>query len=95
MIDPEDFLEGTGLLFHFNRTILHPLGLALSLITEETENGVESRLEIHETDNEVGFVFSEQDLQRGNEKYQEFLKHKKTDVLRRAKRLGFIMQPLE
>lgn len=94
MIDPEDFLEETGLIFHFNRTILHPLGLALSIVTEETEDGIGSRLELHETENAVGFVFSEEDMRLGDSKYKEFMKYKKENVLRRAKRLGFITQPL-
>lgn len=97
MLDtPGKYLEETGLLFHLNRTVFHPLGMSLGVVVEEapsTESD-EVKLVIHTTDNPAGFTFGEQEMKQQAELYRQFVTTSKPRVLTRGKRLGFMIQPL-
>ncbi len=93
--DPEVFLKDSGLLFHLNLNIFHPLGLALALeIEEDTKHGIAtSRIVVHETEDPKGYVFGEEDMTRSTQLFTEFMKERKQRVLSRNKLLGYIVQP--
>lgn len=90
---PEKFLEESGLLFHINRAILHPMGLSLMLAVQESPLGERTTvLHLYETDNTLGFVVSEDDLPKQKQVYEEFLAERKERILTRGKKLGYIIQ---
>jgi len=93
--NPERFLTDSGLLFHINRHVLHPLGLSMVLdVAEEGGSVLSSRIEIHETDTPVGFTFSEEDMSRWSKVADEFISTRKSRVLTRRQQLGYLTQPL-
>lgn len=96
MENPEQFLRSSGLLFHINRALLHPLGLSLSLDVEESPaSGTKCSFQLHETDDPIGFVFSEEEMKNSLSKYEVFISERKQRVMKRAKTLGFIMQTMK
>lgn len=94
--DPEKYLEESGLLFHINRTILHPIGLSLMLSLRESPSGERTTvLELYETDNPYGYVVGEARFEKQEQIYQEFLETVKPKVAARGSKLGFIVQGME
>jgi len=58
--NPAKFIQDTGILGEINRTILHPLGLALAVNVDAEEGDVQP-FSILETADPEGFVFDEVD----------------------------------
>ncbi len=63
---PLQFLRENGLLFEINRVVLHPLGLSLSL----HEDG---RMELFQTSDPAGMVFTADTFDEGERKLREFM----------------------
>jgi len=94
---PEQYLLDTGLLFQINRTLLHPLGLSLYVLDEETPFYQDSpkiqKIRLVATDNPNGFVFGESELIELHDRFNTFITSQHDRVMGRAEKLGFIMQP--
>jgi hypothetical protein len=91
-MDVKEFLE-SGFLFEINRTVLHPLGLALEINIDE-DTGAASFGRIWDSrDDPEGFVFSDATFVEGQAKWLKMLSEYGTESMnaRRAK-LGFIYQ---
>lgn len=93
--NPIEFLLENGLIFEFNRTVLHPLGLSLEVdIRENDDNKTEPFLllwECPENDKD-GFIFPPDAVEVGREKYSRYLKIKNDLIESRKKSLGYIVQ---
>jgi hypothetical protein len=88
------FLLDSGLLFEFNRTILHPLGLALSVT--EYPGGVVDFSGISVDKDPEGTCFGPESLEEGRTKLEEFLlgvSAAEKQALR-TKAIGYVKQPL-
>ena len=93
--NPEHFLHDSGLLFHINRSILHPLGYSLSVMVEDSEDIETVLFMLHETDDPKGFIIDQKEIQAMAAKYNTFISQRKERALYRGKSLGYIMQPFE
>lgn len=81
-----------GLLWHINRTVLHPLGLALSVVVND--DGTESFGEIMTTEDPEGWIYGEGT--DGQEKYERFMRTQgDAKHTQRICALGYIVQPFE
>ena len=89
-------LYESGLLFELNRRVLHPFGLALSVVvSEENEAGdVEVALGgVFESSDEEGIIFADDVYREGIERFERFLQERGEKKLRlRFRRLGYVMQ---
>lgn len=91
----KDFLD-SGLLFEINRTLLHPLGLALGVqVDDETDEAY--AIDIRRSDDVEGIIFSEEQMHEGLVKLNMFrAKGENLErYLQRRKALGYIVQPFE
>ena len=85
------FLLDKGLLFEINRYVLHPLGLALAVKTDDEAfkfDGIWDRRDLEE-----GLRFDDEALKEGHEKHTKYME--KEGFVRLAKRyeqLGYIYQ---
>lgn len=90
------FLLDTGLLFEINRCVLHPLGLAICVQADETEENWQiGGLWDCQNDPE-GISFSPEALAEGFAKLEKYLAERGGETkiqIERFKRLGYIMQP--
>lgn len=96
--NPINFLRETGLLYEINRTILHPLGLAMSVQLpkhegEETDVGV---IQLWDCRNEKeGVLYAEETFMSGLEKYTKFMEEFGENKLNeRFEELGYDVQSL-
>lgn len=91
--DPAQLLLDTGLLFDINRNILHPLGLALEVTTEEDgKPGFISGIWDYREDEE-GMRFSPEAFKDGLDKYERFMSEEgKAKIAKRQEVLGYIVQ---
>jgi hypothetical protein len=87
-----DFLHRTGLLFEINRAVLHPLGLALGLWQNDDGAFAGFAGLVDHRDDPEGMAYSDETLRSGLERLRAF----GVTAIReeRARRLGFIVQPL-
>jgi hypothetical protein len=87
-------LETDGLLFEINRTVLHPLGLALAMVWDGDDTSVEpDRVELLQTDDKDGIVFASDAFLDGERKLAEFMAREGDDVHRtRRAVLRFLVQ---
>jgi len=86
------FLYETGLLFHINRTVMHPLGLALIGQVSPTTGTVEFAA-LSDRRSNPNLVFSPVDFAAGVEKFQEYLETRGTETMNLRKfTLGFVTQ---
>jgi hypothetical protein len=81
-----------GLIFEFNRRILHPLGLAL-----EVDVDYKNKRQVHisalvETEDEDGFIYDEEGFESGSEKYQKFVQKREERLQARKEKYKFIEQ---
>ena len=91
---PLSFLVEKGLLFEINRSILHPLGLALAFVYDGV--GGESMQILDERDDPEGFIFLEETLNHGYAKLESFMEeYGYSKLASRKAELGFIVQELE
>lgn len=73
---PIEYLLRTGLLFEINRTLLHPLGLAMSVqVSEQKEGDIECGVIqlLDGTEDPEGFVYEQDTFSRGIQKYNEYM----------------------
>lgn len=88
------FLRDTGLLFHINRTILHPLGLAMQVTIDDKtgECKISNKLWDYRDDPE-GLLFDQAILANGLEKYMNFYDSFIKDKHEERKKVnGYIIQ---
>jgi hypothetical protein len=91
MENPMDFLLETGLLFHLNTAILHPMGLSWSVKCDDEGHVVDSFLEDHRDDPRT--VYTNVDFQIMSRKLEAFISESgKSTMELRHKLLGFITQ---
>jgi len=64
------FLRESGLLFKINRTVLHPLGLALAI--EQHDDGSLTMSEDLLDCRDEGIYFDEESISRGEERLRRF-----------------------
>jgi hypothetical protein len=93
------FLQETGLLAEINRVVLHPRGLALSIVAKERPHTVHFDVlgfgALYEQRDESGIVFSEKDLAVATELLRAMEKEMDVGVRpERVQRLGFLVQPV-
>lgn len=89
------FLVDSGLLFEINRTILHPLGLALEVVLEEDGTMKVGDLWDYRNDPE-GMLYDAESFRDGMAKLETFMKEFGTAKLEQRKReLGFVVQERE
>lgn len=96
--DPIEFLLENGLIFEFNRKVLHPLGLALEVDIRETDdNKQETYLKLWECplEDQEGFLFTPDVFKLGTEKYNKFKGQSSIRIDKRLKTLGYIEQEKE
>ena len=88
-----EFLLDSGLLFEINRSILHPLGMALSVKVIDDKyvfSGVCDNREDPE-----GMCFDEDVLREGTRKYKEYMNKRGYEQQnKRYDKLGYLNQPL-
>jgi hypothetical protein len=92
------FLQETGLLAEINRVVLHPRGLALSIIARERPKTVHFDVEgfgpLYEKRDGEGIVFSEKDLAQATAQLRAAEAEGLVNVRpQRRERLGFLIQP--
>jgi hypothetical protein len=91
------YLLDTGLLFEINRTVLHPLGLALSVECDDETEEVNGFAYLWDsTDDSEGICFSTEILVEGRKKLDGYLAERDVKKLyeERKKALGYIIQPI-
>jgi len=87
------FLQGTGLLFEINRSVLHKYGYALSVVVDE-EGKVTGFGPVYETEDEAGFVFEDHVIGIGEAQVESFEKGIKYEEkkMNRIDKYGFEIQ---
>jgi hypothetical protein len=90
---PRD-LMGSGLLFSINRQVMHPLGLALSVIADKETGRVCGFGPIQDSrDDPEGIIFGADDFADGMAKLGRYLKERGgRALLHRKDAIGFIVQ---
>lgn len=53
-----EFLQSSGLLFEINRTVLHPVGMALAVVVDDDGAFHENEVRLIQTDDPEGIVFN-------------------------------------
>jgi len=86
------FLRDAGLLFEFNRTILHPLGLALETVIED--DGSETFGKIWDCrDDPEGIIYNDECYESGAKKLECYMQeHGKKIWKSRFESLDYIVQ---
>jgi hypothetical protein len=91
-----DFLRASGLLFEINRTILHPLGLALAVTAEPDPriDGTFDRFWLNRTEDKAGWIFEEIEISVLGNALVAFLNRPENleRFAARRKELGYIIQ---
>lgn len=97
MTNPGQFLVDSGLLFEINRSILHQYGLALSVQScgaEEAAQTVVCQLLDARNDPE-GWDFTDDTLEYGEKKLQQFIVDNQDRVSARFAVLGYVTQKIK
>ena len=92
------FLQETGLLAEINRVVLHPRGLALSIIANERPGTIHFDVQgfgpLYEKRDDEGIVFSEDDLAHATAQLRAAEADGSVAVRpKREEQLGFVIQP--
>jgi hypothetical protein len=91
--DAAKFVIDSGLLYHMNRVIFHPIGLAW--VFEEAADGEMQSVIIDRRSNPTG-VFTSKEMAIGEAKKLAYLEESgRVAMERRRKSLGFTVQPNE
>jgi len=96
--NPIEYMLNKGLLFEFNRLVLHPAGLSLDVdIVKNDDNKEETVLLLWECPpaDKEGFLFPPDSLKLGVEKYNNFIKEKEKRLNDRKEQTGFVIQNTE
>lgn len=91
------FLLDSGLLFEINRRVLHPLGMALSVMCDERGLEVQGgEMRLRQTDDEEGILFDRAAFYEGANKLEKYMD---AGGLRRLTHrmafIGFVLQEAE
>ena len=93
---PLEFLLENGLIFEFNRRVLHPVGLGLEIDVRKNEDDQEEtylKLWSCPKDDPEGFIFPPDAFQLGGEKLTKFMDSRGNECKeRRQNVLGYIEQ---
>lgn len=94
---PAEFLVDSGLLFEINRTILHPMGLAIAVTLDESDAGTESAeeapIKIWDCrDDPEGIYFEDTTFDEGQTKFYKTNKEALTRYTTRRRCLGYVVQ---
>jgi len=92
--NPTEFLCDTGLLFEINRQIMHPLGLALSIVvSDEPLGGQVPTFSIQDfRDDPEGVLFDPDVFGEAEEKLARFMETNAERLRIRQENLGFLFQ---
>jgi hypothetical protein len=93
--NPNQFLVDSGLLFEINRTVLHPIGLALAVQIDEQKDDNQGTIEIIDVrDDPEGMIFTEESYEHGVLKLKRYMEENRDNACtqERFKRLGFVVQ---
>ena len=94
--DPVEFLLENGLIFEFNRKILHPVGLALEVdIRENDEGRSEPFLQLWKCPgyDQEGFLYPPDSYDVGKSKLEKFMNNTgESRIEKRLEKLGYIVQ---
>ena len=96
-IDIKEFREG-GYLQELNRRFLHPLGLALEVISEDGKEKLGGIWDYRDDDEGIHYDIENSDQERKDKILRNFNKIEKTMGLRKAARvdkLGFFIEPVQ
>ena len=89
--NPGVFLLETGLLYEINRTILHPLGLALEVEIDKDGSRVGGLWDFR--DDPEGIIYGKKMLEAGEAKYMKYMKSVGVAKMKsREAALGFVVQ---
>jgi len=90
-MDVREFVA-SGLLFEINRTVLHPLGLALAVKVDDDGSMEFGRIWDCRDDPE-GILFAPENFDHGHDKYDAYMKERgQTALDLRQNLLGFLVQ---
>jgi len=90
-MDVREFVA-SGLLFEVNRTVLHPLGLALEVKVED-DGSMEFGGIWDCRDDSEGILFAPENFDHGNEKFETYMRERGQAALElRRNLLGFLVQ---
>ena len=91
VVDPMKFMMDSGILFHMNHCVLHPLGLAI--VGNMTKDGLCFELVDRRTNPNT--VFADEDIRKASKKLEEYMKKDGRPTMElRKKLLGFVIQPI-
>jgi len=92
LANPAKFLIESGLLFEINRTVLHPVGLALCFHVDDDDKL--AGIEVWDSrDDPEGYLFTEDTLKHGEEKFRKFMvEFGKEKQQERKEELGYVYQ---
>ena len=94
MSNPGKFLVENGLLFKINHEILHPLGLTLAIILNDTNETVGIRIWDERSDPE-GVTFVDDTLSTGAKKLNDYMETIGNQTIdSRINHLGYTVQPI-
>lgn len=86
-------LVDDGLLFEINRQVLHPLGMALAVVVDSSNQSTPESVVLLETDDAEGVLFDESNFIDGASKFSNYFKKAGEDrVSKRYETLGYIRQ---
>lgn len=88
------FLHKSGLLFEINRRLLHPLGMALSVVMEDDGRISAIGPMWDYRDDPEGMLFDSSTFAASQAKFKAFLEAEDVDrkLIERSERLGFVIQ---
>lgn len=90
---PTSRLIDDGLIFEINRQVLNPMGLALAVVVNPSNQSSPETVVLMETDDDEGVLFSSEKFEDGAARFSSFFKRTGEDrVTRRMRTLGFIRQ---
>jgi hypothetical protein len=90
---PTTRLVDDGLIFEINRQVLHPMGLALAVVKDPSNQASPETVVLVESDDEEGILFDEAGFTSGAAKFAAFFrKVGENRVARRIRAVGFARQ---
>jgi hypothetical protein len=92
-----NYLLENGLLFEINRRVLHPFGLAMSLVCDDVTKEPTGEFGIVRTDDLEGICFDAETYKGAQAKFMHFMQHEggAARMAHRITHLGFVVQTTE
>ncbi len=86
-------LVDEGLLFEINRQVLHPLGLALTMVWNGEDSGEPDAVVLKTTSDAEGFLFSAEAFADGAGKFRDFMsRYGESRLKGRTAAIGLVRQ---